>query len=80
MQMDGIHGVGPQWVCICTHLHADAPLWMQMHTYVCRVSLGWGNGRTSACICMHVYAYASISVHLHADVCIWMMICLNDVP
>ena len=55
MQMDGMHGVGPQWACICTHLHAYALLWIHMHSYACRVSLGWGSGRASACICTHVY-------------------------
>ena len=80
MQMDGMHGVGPQWVCIWIHMHAYALMWMHMDTYACRVSLGWGSGRASGCICMHVYTCVSISVHMHADVCIWTMIWISDVP
>ena len=55
MPMDGMHRVGPQWVCIYTHLHVYA-LHVDTDAYICMQSQsGWSSGHAYACICMHMY-------------------------
>lgn len=54
MQMDGMHRVGLQCVCIWMQLHADA-LHVDADASICMQNQsGWSSGRTHECICMHI--------------------------